>query len=1049
MIRKRYFLAILGFLALNHVLDWGPFNLLVMVYAQATTVTGQVKDVNGVPYASARLTANLANADGTTFTSPATTTQASNAICQAAGRGPAPCQMPFATNVGPVTLDAGGNIAGGGIALTDVTLISPAGKLWLITVNTPGNTPPLGTGPQTCSALLSISGGSQNISASFSTCPALSTIIPAAGSGITSLNGLNAASQTFVNDTNVTVTSVGTQHTFGWSGTLAKARALATAVYTDQPNSYSSGPQNLGAQNLTSSVANEGVTGTTLNMLAKPTAANPTTVIITSAGDTNAFGIVVAGAGTTGSAQLTISGQASCVFDGATTAGDFVQVSQTVNGNCHDAGAVRPTAGKIVGRVLTTNGGAGTYNVFLFGEGTQGSVNTNATAVYGAFLQDFSTATMELPESPGCTTNVDSTVCIDLTNNNLHIWLGADSIIPFASSTGSWVNGDCAKIFVSAGKFGIADNGAICGSGTFTPQTNGVTNATTTGLNFITSTVNTDGLTITPSNPATTQEKMEITGTALPVGGGTGVSNPAAHAIPVAEGSSNFNFACSSSLTGQQLQTNNAADPTCVSSGVPGTDVNAASYTVRCDSATATLDRATTVRFITTAPTVTVPDPTASGCGSNFPVTLIASGVTATVNRTTTAVFNIYNGSTTSTAQTTFTLTTGQYATLTSPDNANWLVRIVSGGGGAVSSVSNSDGTLTISPTTGAVVASIALGHPNSWTGQQSFVAPILGTPASGTLTNTTGYLWNNLAPPTANLALAMSTFTSIFTTTTAEAQMFALKNTTAAVVGTSQGSPVPAFCGTAFHASATVEDCITLSDLPGNGNDAAIQFTIGHSGPSTGPVDTAFPATVSAGSINLPGTAGFVDIAQGTSNATAAKCATANSKCYMGPTALTANIETLAPATAQGMFGVTGTAATTNEMYSGDANHSTIVTIGSGTSIGSTPICSTANCPVGTYRVNVYLDITTACGTSGTYIVNLIYTDDQGSKTIPVNINGTGAVPATGTLTTTSTANYGENAQVIRSTGVASINYSTTATACGTAGPMVGKLYLSVEPVQ
>ncbi len=121
-----------------------------------------------------------------------------------------------------------------------------------------------------------------------------------------------------------------------------------------------------------------------------------------------------------------------------------------------------------------------------------------------------------------------------------------------------------------------------------------------------------------------------------------------------------------------------------------------------------------------------------------------------------------------------------------------------------------------------------------------------------------------------------------------------------------------------------------------------------------------------------------------------------------------------------------------------------TAITIGSGTSIGSTQLCATAVCPAGTYTVSVYVDITTPCGTSGTYVVNLIYTDDQGSKTIVVNINGTGAVPATGTLTTTSTANYGENSQVIR-VASADINYSTTATACGTAGPMVGKLYFVV----
>lgn len=44
-----------------------------------------------------------------------------------------------------------------------------------------------------------------------------------------------------------------------------------------------------------------------------------------------------------------------------------------------------------------------------------------------------------------------------------------------------------------------------------------------------------------------------------------------------------------------------------------------------------------------------------------------------------------------------------------------------SGGTGAVSSVSNIDGTLTISPTTGAVVAAVALSHANNWTGKQNF----------------------------------------------------------------------------------------------------------------------------------------------------------------------------------------------------------------------------------------------------------------------------------------------------------------------------------------
>jgi len=48
-------------------------------------------------------------------------------------------------------------------------------------------------------------------------------------------------------------------------------------------------------------------------------------------------------------------------------------------------------------------------------------------------------------------------------------------------------------------------------------------------------------------------------------------------------------------------------------------------------------------------------------------------------------------------------------------------------------SVSNSDGTLTISPTTGAVVASLALAHANTWTAQQTFSAIVDSGIAAGT----------------------------------------------------------------------------------------------------------------------------------------------------------------------------------------------------------------------------------------------------------------------------------------------------------------------------
>jgi len=53
----------------------------------------------------------------------------------------------------------------------------------------------------------------------------------AAAGGITSLNGLTGATQTFVNDTNVTIVSSGTTHTITWSGTLSDARITSAATW--------------------------------------------------------------------------------------------------------------------------------------------------------------------------------------------------------------------------------------------------------------------------------------------------------------------------------------------------------------------------------------------------------------------------------------------------------------------------------------------------------------------------------------------------------------------------------------------------------------------------------------------------------------------------------------------------------------------------------------------------------------------------------------------------------------------------------------------------
>jgi hypothetical protein len=137
---------------------------------------------------------------------------------------------------------------------------------------------------------------------------------------------------------------------------------------------------------------------------------------------------------------------------------------------------------------------------------------------------------------------------------------------------------------------------------------------------------------------------------------------------------------------------------------------------------------------------------------------------------------------------------------------------------------------------------------------------------------------------------------------------------------------------------------------------------------------------------------------------------ATANSITDECPAAVTA-YEVVRPGTAAAGLPVgTLAAGVITQGFSGDSGHATgAVTIGSGSSIAATSLCSTANCPAGNYQVNVYVEITTACTTTGSYIVWLGYTDDATAKTgsstttfIP--INGLGVTQSTGSLALAST---------------------------------------------
>src|SRR4029077_6133335 len=109
-------------------------------------------------------------------------------------------------------------------------------------------------------------------------------------------------------------------------GDLSADRSLSLSASWSQALTFFGGV-GLAASAVSMEVANDTTTGTTVNKLAKLTGAPSTAIIVSTSATRGAVGMVVAGAGTSGNAQIARLGIASCVFDGATTAGNYVQIS--------------------------------------------------------------------------------------------------------------------------------------------------------------------------------------------------------------------------------------------------------------------------------------------------------------------------------------------------------------------------------------------------------------------------------------------------------------------------------------------------------------------------------------------------------------------------------------------------------------------------------------------------------------------------------------------------------------------------------------------------
>jgi hypothetical protein len=104
----------------------------------------------------------------------------------------------------------------------------------------------------------------------------------------------------------------------------------------------------------------------TANGLVKLTTDNPSRVTGTLTSDLSSvvIGICLSSCTVGSSASVQSTGIVSCNFDGATTVGDYVTISPTVATDCRDNGT---NVSASFGRVLSTNAGAGLYQILFTG----------------------------------------------------------------------------------------------------------------------------------------------------------------------------------------------------------------------------------------------------------------------------------------------------------------------------------------------------------------------------------------------------------------------------------------------------------------------------------------------------------------------------------------------------------------------------------------------------------------------------------------------------------------------------------------------------------
>jgi fibronectin-binding autotransporter adhesin len=508
--------------------------------------------------------------------------------------------------------------------------------------------------------------------------------------------------------------------------------------------------------------------------------------------------------------------------------------------------------------------------------------------------------------------------------------------------------------------------------------------------------------------------------------GGDGFSTNAIHQTSTGAGINVIGLASGSAGPFAKDDTNSVSIT--LGKGIPGNYFGMQTYFGALTTFYALLQ---TVASTTSAAGVNIPPGTAPTSPNNGDFWSTSSGFYGRVAGTTVGPFGAAGTGTVTSIATTSPITGGTITTTGTIACATCVTSAASLTSGAIMTGAGSQASQTNTTGTGVVTA---LGVNTGTSGAFVVNGGVLGTPSSGTLTNATGYLENQLTGASAagTITEGGSTFsvTRAGVSTANLTAPWVFQNTNSSNNNTSVTVGITSPGTSTGQTTLNVNGATTGGDLTDWGTGGT--WTSGVLSGQTNVAKVGITGAFTGLSFTSNGTtAGFVDLPQGSTSSGVAPCNAATSICIQAPTSVTSQIRTLASAPASGFSQWSNSSGTMTETIAATGGTLTSGVGTWGSSAINTVLASTVANVAGHFT---NLQVVTALG--GTCTTAPIFNVFDGTSNTGSTVTASASTQTKGTGTSTA------QTQTFAAGDIIGIYISTAGATCTTDQFIVSAQY-------